>query len=276
VSWTQAGGGPLPDLVLYAREGGVVTLTLNQPDIRNPISDPETIAALLAALDRLESDRDARVAILTGAGKAFSAGGNIKKMGGDGGLNDALPARTRTNYRHGIQRLPLAFAKLETPLIAAVNGPAIGAGCDLACMCDLRIAGESAVFAESFVKLGIIPGDGGAWLLPGVVGFAKAAEMALTGDSLDAREALACGLVSRVVPDADLLVEARRLADRIAANPTHAVKMTRRLLWEARSANLAQVLELSAALQALAHATDDHKEAVSAFIAKRPPSFTGG
>ena len=106
------------------------------------------------------------------------------------GLSDPRPVYTRRNYKTGIQRLPLAFSQLETPLIAAVNGPAIGAGCDLACMCDLRIAGESAVFAESFVKLGIVPGDGGAWLLPYVVGFAKAAELALTGDTITAAEAL--------------------------------------------------------------------------------------
>ena len=114
-----------------------------------------------------------------------------------GGLKEALPARTRGNYKRGIQRLPLAFAALEVPVIAAVNGPAIGAGCDLTCMCDLRIAGESARFAESFVKIGLVSGDGGAWLLPRVVGWSKAAEMALTGDMIDAAEALACGLVSQ-------------------------------------------------------------------------------
>src|SRR3546814_15200222 len=115
-----------------------------------------------------------------------------------GGLNDPMPANTRRNYRNGIQRLPLLFEAIEVPVIAAVNGPAIGAGCDLACMCDIRIAGESAKFAESFVKLGIVPGDGGAWLLPRVVGFSKACEMAFTGDMLDTAQALACGLVSQV------------------------------------------------------------------------------
>jgi enoyl-CoA hydratase/carnithine racemase len=263
------------DPVLYERDGFIVTLTLNLPEQRNPISDGSVIEALLAALTRLESDPDARVAILTGAGTAFSAGGNIKKMGEAGGLNDKLPVRTRSNYKRGIQRLPVAFAALEVPIIAAVNGPAIGAGCDLACMCDLRIAGESARFAESFVKLGIIAGDGGAWLLPRVVGFSKAAEMALTGDPIDAKEALACGLVSRVVADDTLLAEARRLAERIAVNPPHAVRMTKRLLWEGQSAGLATLLEMAASMQALAHATADHREAIAAFLAKRAPSFTG-
>ena len=265
----------MADPILYERDGGVVTLTLNQPELRNPISDNDVVDAIVTALDRLDDDREARVAILTGAGSAFSSGGNLKKFGQPGGLSDSLPARTRLNYRRGIQRLPIRFAALEVPVIAAVNGPAIGAGCDLACMCDLRIAGESARFAESFVKLGIIPGDGGAWLLPRVIGFSKAAEMALTGDMIDAREALTIGLVSKIVPDAELLVEARKLADRIAANPPHAVRMTKRLLWEGHGNSLNTVLDLSAAMQAIAHATDDNREAIAAFIEKRKPNFTG-
>ena len=261
--------------VLYTQSEGIVTLTLNLPEQRNPISDPEVIEALLAALARLEADPEARVAILTGAGPGFSSGGNVKKMGAAGGLNDPLPVRTRRNYRYGIQRVPLAFEALEVPVIAAVNGPAIGAGCDLACMCDIRIASEAAWFAESFVKLGIIAGDGGAWLLPRVVGFSKACEMALTGDPVKAEEALACGLVSRVVPADRLMEEAMGIARRIAANPTHAVRMTKRLLWAGRSTRLDQSLEMAAAMQALAHATADHREAVAAFLGKRPPTFTG-
>ena len=259
----------------YEQKDGIVLLTLDVPDQRNAISNPEVIDALLAALVRLDADPDARVAILTGAGSAFSSGGNIKRMGQATGLSDPLPARTRINYRQGIQRIPLAFAALETPIIAAVNGPAVGAGCDLACMCDIRIASDLAWFAESFVKLGIIAGDGGSWLLPRAVGFSKAAEMALTGDHVSAEEALACGLVSRVVPADQLLAEARKLAARIAANPPHAVRMTKRLLWASQSLRLEEILEMAAAMQSLAHATADHKEAVAAFLAKRPPAFTG-
>ena len=253
----------------------IVTLTLNDPETRNAISDLPMIEALLEALAAAQSDPAARVIILTGAGKAFSSGGNIKKMGTGQGLADALPARTRSNYRQGIQRLPLAFEALDLPVIAAVNGAAIGAGCDLTLMCDLRIAGESARFAESFVKLGIVPGDGGAWLLPRVVGFSKACEMALTGDVIDATEARAIGLVSKVVPDAALPEAAREIAGRIAANPTHAVRMTRRLLREAGTQRLDQFLELSAAFQALAHATQDHREALAALLVRREPTFRG-
>ncbi|WP_353857366.1 crotonase/enoyl-CoA hydratase family protein [Azospirillum formosense] len=265
----------LSDPIIFENDDGIVTLTINRPETRNPISDPDMIEAMLEALDRIDRDLSIRAAILTGTGTSFSSGGNLKTMGEKGGINDPLPAQTRRNYKFGIQRLPLAFEALEVPIIAAVNGPAIGAGCDLACMCDLRIAAERAVFAESFVKVGIVPGDGGAWLLPRVVGFSKACEMALTGDPIDAAEALACGLVSKVVPNDALLAEARKLAMRIAANPPHAVRMTKRLLREGRSATLDHVLELSAAMQALAHATADHKEAVAALLGKRPPSFSG-
>ncbi|MBP2231661.1 enoyl-CoA hydratase/carnithine racemase [Azospirillum agricola] len=265
----------MSDPVLYELEDGIVTLTLNRPDLRNPISDPDMVEAVVDALDRLNGDPAVRVAILTGTGSAFSSGGNLHTMREGGGLNDPLPARTRHNYQRGIQRIPLAFERLEVPVIAAVNGPAIGAGCDLACMCDLRIASQTARFAESFVKVGIVPGDGGAWLLPRVVGFSKACEMAFTGDPIDAAEALACGLVSKVVPAGELLPAARALARRIAVNPPHAVRMTKRLLREGRHVRIDTLLEMSAAMQALAHATADHREAVDAMLSKRPPSFTG-
>lgn len=255
---------------------GIVSLTLNLPDLRNPISDLPMVDALVGALEAADADPGVRCLILTGAGSAFSAGGNLKTMGkGQGGLAAARPAQTRLNYKQGIQRIPLAFDRIEVPVIAAVNGAAIGAGCDLACMCDIRIAGESARFAESFVKLGIIPGDGGAWLLPRIVGFSKASEMALTGDMLDASDALACGLVSKVVPDADLLEAAVALARRIAVNPPQAVRLTKRLLREGRQASLAALLEMSAAAQSLMHETDDHAEAIAAFLEKRPPQFHG-
>ncbi len=263
--------------VLYEVDAeGIATITLNRAELRNPISDLDLIEALLSTLSQMEDDPKVRVAILTGAGSAFSAGGNLKAMRPDsGGLNASLPARTRRNYKSGIQRLPLAFAALEVPVIAAVNGPAIGAGLDLACMCDLRIAGENAKFAESFVKLGIIPGDGGAWLLQRIVGFSKAAELTLTGETIGAAEALAIGLVSKVVPDAELLDAARAMAARIACNPSFAVRMAKRLLWDAQSMSIGQVLEMSAAMQSIAHATKDNAEAVNAFLEKRKPVFKG-
>ncbi|MDE2403461.1 MAG: crotonase/enoyl-CoA hydratase family protein [Sphingomonadales bacterium] len=273
---TAKGEDSVSDPVLYERdEQGIVLLTLNRPELRNPITDKDMIAALVATLERLDGDPLARVAILTGAGKGFSSGGNLHQMKPGGDINAGVPVITRKQYKQGVQRLPLAFAALEVPVIAAVNGAAVGAGCDLTCMCDLRIAGESAKFAESFVKLGLIAGDGGSWLLPRVIGWSKAAEMALTGDMIDAREALACGLVSQVVPDAELIDAAYALARRIAANPPHAVRMTKRLLWEGRRSDLGTLLDMAAAMQALAHSTGDHAEAVDAFLEKREAKFTG-
>lgn len=266
----------MSELVRIERDGPIAVVTLDLPERRNPISGLDMIDALEAAMRGLDAEMDVRTVILTGAGSAFSSGGDLNAMvAAKSSLRDPVPAQTRRNYRAGIQRLPLLFEALEVPVIAAVNGPAIGAGCDLACMCDVRIAGESAKFAESFVKLGIVPGDGGAWLLPRIIGFAKASELALTGDMLDAAGALACGLVSRVVPDDRLMAEARVVANKIAANPPHAVRMTKRLLREGHRATLASILELSAAMQALGHATADHDEAVSAFLEKRKPDFSG-
>ncbi|WP_040796709.1 crotonase/enoyl-CoA hydratase family protein [Nocardia higoensis] len=261
--------------VLVERHGAIVVWTLNNPSARNPISEPETIEALEAAIAAAEADPEVRVAILTGAGPAFSSGGNIKHMRDRAGMFGGGPADLRPGYRHGIQRIPKALYDCEIPTIAAVNGPAVGAGCDLALMCDMRIAAEKAVFAESFVKVGLIPGDGGAWLLPRAIGMARASEMAFTGDAIDAATALEWGLVSRVVPGEELLAAAHALAARVAVNPPHVLRMTKRLIREGQHQRLESLLELSAAMQAIAHTTEDHHEAVAAMLDKRPPRFTG-
>lgn len=266
----------MSEVILQERQGDILTLTLNLPEKRNPISDPAVVEDMSAALMAADQDLSVACVILTGAGSAFSAGGDLKSMQpGGGGLPDKLPAQTRRNYKYGIQRLPLLFQELEVPVIAAVNGHAIGAGCDLACMCDIRIAADNAKFAESFVKLGIVPGDGGAWLLPRIVGFSKATELALTGEMFDAEEALRIGLVSEIVKPEDLLTKAHEIAKKIAANPSHGVRMTKRLLREGQTADLKNILEMSAAMQALAHATKDNQEAINAFIEKRKPEFKG-
>jgi enoyl-CoA hydratase/carnithine racemase len=266
----------MSDTVLVSRDGPVVTVTLNQPEKRNPISGHEVVDALCAAMEAADADMSVRCVILTGAGSAFSSGGDVKAMKlGGGGVRAADPSQTRRNYKWGIQRLPILFQSLEVPVIAAVNGFAVGAGCDLTCMCDIRIAGESAKFSESFVNLGIIPGDGGAWLLPRIVGFPKATEMALTGDVVDAAEAFRIGLVSKIVPDSELMDAARAMAEKIAAKPPHATRMAKRLLREGQTASLANILEMSAAMQSIAHTTADHDEAIDAFIEKRKPAFKG-
>jgi enoyl-CoA hydratase/carnithine racemase len=249
-------------------EQGIVTLTMDDQSTRNALTGSSMVDEFLAALRRAEEDPRARVLIITGRGRAFSSGGNIDEM-----QRQQRPeidgAALRQEYRQGIQRLPLALYGLELPVIAAVNGPAMGAGLDLACMCDIRIAAPEAVFAESFVKLGIIAGDGGAWFLPRIVGMSRAAEMTLSGDPIDAQQALQWGLVSRVVPAQDLLDEARRLAARIAANPAQAVRMSKRLLREGQQARLDTVLEMAAAFQAIAHKTAEHAAAVDEFMQRR-------
>lgn len=257
----------MDEFLLETRDGAVATLTLNDPDRRNALSTQAQWDAVVAACERIRRDPDVRCVILTGAGSAFCAGGNVKDMKDKTGIAAGSPYAIREGYRAGIQRIPLALYELDVPTIAAVNGPAIGAGCDLACMCDIRIAGDRARFAESFVKLGIIPGDGGAWLLPRAVGMSKACEMAFTGDAIDAQEALACGLVSKVVPGERLMDEARALAARIAANPGPALRMAKRLMREGQHMRLDSLLELSAAFQALAHHTPEHGAAIDAFLA---------
>jgi enoyl-CoA hydratase/carnithine racemase len=259
---------PGPPL-LRERAGAVETWTLNRPDQRNPVSEPETIDALEAAVTEVNADHDVRAVILTGSGTAFSSGGNVKHMRDRVGMFAGTPIEIMEGYRRGIQRIPRALYHCEVPTIAAVNGPAVGAGCDLALMCDLRLGSTRAVFAESFVTLGLIPGDGGAWLLPRAIGPARAAEMAFTGDPIDAPTALDWGLISRLVEPDELLPAAHALAARIAAHPPHALRMTKRLMREGQHQSLESLLELSASMQALAHHTDDHHDAVAALLDRR-------
>ena len=260
--------------LLYEQQGHVVTLTMNEPDRRNPLTGNSAVQDFQHAIARIENDASVRAVILTGAGNAFSSGGNVKDMERQAG-GEVSGMQIRQEYRQGIQKLPLALFNLEVPVIAAVNGAAIGAGLDLTCMCDLRIASTHAKFAESFVKLGIVPGDGGAWLLPRMIGLARAAEMTFTGQVIDAEQALAWNLVSRVVAPDALLPTAHALAVQIAANPPHAVRLAKRLMREGMHTRLDTLLELSAAYQALSHQTSDHAEAVAAFIEKRTPVFKG-
>nr|WP_145552552.1 crotonase/enoyl-CoA hydratase family protein [Variovorax boronicumulans] len=255
------------------RDGAILILTMNQPETRNALTGNTAVDEFVQACDAIRRDTSVRVVIITGTGPVFSSGGNVKDM--QRFFGDTLsPEVIREEYRNGIQRIPKALYHLDVPTICAVNGPAIGAGLDLTCMCDIRIASENATFAESFVKVGIVPGDGGAWLLPRAVGMSKAAEMAFTGEALNAQQALACGLVSRVVPADALMAEARALAARIAANPGGVLRMTKRLLREGQSSTLESLLEMSAGYQAIAHKTADHEEAVRAFMEKRAPKFS--
>jgi len=254
--------------VLVRREGAIAIVTLNKPEQRNPITDPAMVESLVRRLGEVNRDPQIRAVVLTAEGPAFSAGGNVKRMAQALAQRRERPVETPGYYRDGVQRIPMALEAMEVPIIAAVNGPAVGAGLDLACMCDMRIASERASFAESFVKMGLVAGDGGAWFLQRLIGYEKACEMAFTGDAVDAQEALRMGLVLKVVPHDALLSAALALATRIAKNSNHAVRMTKRLMMQAREQSLAAALEAAAVYQSLAQTTDEHRDAVQAFLSK--------
>jgi enoyl-CoA hydratase/carnithine racemase len=191
------------------------------------------------------------------------------------GMFAGTPAQVMENYRKNIQRIPLAVHEIEVPTIAAVNGPAIGAGCDLALMCDMRIASDRAEFGETFLAVGLIPGDGGAYFLPRTVGMAKACELTFTAEVIDAKTALEIGLVNDIAPHDGLMKHTQALAEKIAAQPAQTLRMAKRLLYMGQSLTLRQLLEQSAAYQALCHNTQDHFEALSAMFEKRKPEFKG-
>ncbi|MCV7303615.1 crotonase/enoyl-CoA hydratase family protein [Mycobacterium barrassiae] len=243
--------------------GAVQVWTINLPEMGNAITDKAFIAAFEEAVDAANGDNGIRAVVLTGAGKIFSAGGNVKEMADREGMFGLEAIEQRYAYVDGIQRIPRALARFEIPLIAAVNGAAIGAGCDLAMMCDIRIASERASFAESFVTLGLIPGDGGSWFLQRAIGFERAAEMTFTGDRVDAATALEWGLVSRVVPHDELLPAAHALAERIVKNPSHSLRMAKRLLQESRTGLLESTLAMAAAMQPLAHHDAEHERRIA-------------
>ena len=256
-------------------DGHVAVLTLTRPDSLNALGAPGDGDEIAAACEALNENREVRCAILTGEGRAFSAGGDVKAMKAREGAFAGNPVAIRDGYRRNIHRVVRSLYNLEVPLIAAVNGPAIGLGCDVACMADIRIASDTARFGVTFLKLGIIPGDGGAWLLPRTIGMSKAAELLFTGDIVDAATAKEMGLVSYVVPPGELMAAARALAARIAQQPPHALRIAKSLLRRGQEASYDVMMELSAASQGLSHWTEDHMEGVDALLEKRPPVFRG-
>src|SRR5271155_1561334 len=214
--------------LLFDKTGQTVTLTINRPESRNPLGEDGDGALFADAAAGINADRDVRCVILTGAGKAFSDGGNLKAMRERAGTFAGPGVLIRERYRSGIHRMVRALWNVEVPMIAAINGPAIGLGNDVACLADMRLAADHAIFGATFLKIGLVPGDGGSWILPRTIGHARAAELFFTGDTIDAPTALAWGLVSRVVPAASLMDEARKLAAKIARQPPDVLRMTKR------------------------------------------------
>jgi len=262
-------------LISTERRGPIEIWTLDRADRLNALPDLEDGEIFAAACEAANADAGVRCVVLTGAGRAFSAGGDLKAMKERRDLFAGSGAEIRERYRRVVHRIVRSLYGLEVPLIAAVNGPAMGLGCDIAGLADIRIASEAATFGVPFLKLGIVPGDGGAWLMPRNIGYARAAEMLFTARVLDAQTAMEWGLVSRVVAPERLMNEAMAIAGEVASRAPQALRMTKALLRQGRDATFDQILEMTASMQALAHLTDDHLEGVTAALEKRPADFIG-
>jgi len=264
----------LKDSLLEVK-GRIAILTFQRNDVRNALTGTSLIEDIVRTVNWANGADELSVLIITGDGAAFSSGGNIKEMQEQSGSFAGSAIAIQDQYRRGIQQIPLALHKAEVPVIAAVNGPAIGAGFDLACMCDIRIASNRAVVGETFINLGITPGDGGAWFMQRLIGYQRAAELTLTGRLVKAEEALQLGLFLEVVEPEALLPRALEIAGQIASKPPQALRLTKRMLKLAQRTELPDFLDLCATFQAMAHHTSDHLEAVSAFLEKREPLYTG-
>ncbi len=258
----------LPQLTdaLLSLESRVATLTLNRHDLRNALTGTHLIEDIVATADWVNACDEVSVLVITGAGSAFSAGGNVHDMANRAGDFAGDVAECADRYRRGIQRIPLALQDVEVPIIAAVNGPAIGAGFDLANMADIRIASGKAKFGETFLNLGIIPGDGGAWLMQRLIGYQRAFELTLTGRVIGAAEAKELGIVMEVTAPEDLLDETMKLANRIASQPPKATRLTKRLMRMAQKMELKEFLDLCACFQGMCHNEPEHLTAVNRMI----------
>lgn len=253
-------------------EGRIAVLTFKRDDVRNALTSTDLVNDIPNTLAWANANPEISVLIMTGEGSAFSAGGNIKTMGERA---KAPPFVLQQNYKRGIQRIPIALEEAEIPVIAAVNGPAIGAGFDMANMCDIRIGSTNAQFGETFINLGIVPGDGGAWFLQRLLGYQRAADLVFSGRIVKAEEAKEIGILLEVTTPEELMPRAMEIAGKIAAKPPLAVRYNKRLMKLAQRQNLDEHLEVCSAFQAICHKTEDHAEALAAFFEKRSGRFTG-
>lgn len=247
-------------------DDGVATLTMNRHDVRNAVTGTAIIDDILAVTDWVNRDQNIKVLVVTGAGSAFSAGGNVKDMADRGPDFSGNPQQIAERYRNGVQRLPVAMQACEAPVIAAVNGAAVGAGFDLMNMCDIRLISNTAKMGETFVNLGLIPGDGGAWFLQRLIGYQRAAELSLSGRLITATEALEYGIALEVVEPDRLMPRALEMAREMAAKPTAALRLTKRMLKLAQRTELPDFLDLCAIFQGVCHNEDEHMAAVTAML----------
>lgn len=256
--------------VLYEIKDNIALITLNRPEAKNAFS-PEMIYLWREYLEKAKADDTVRVIVVTGKGDTFCSGGDIKDMA-KGRLRSWDMKRFLWD---GVHRIVLALEDLDKPVIAAINGAAMGAGLDMALMCDLRIVSNKTKLAESYITMGLVPGDGGAYYLPRLINVSKALELLLTGDVLTAEEALKLGIVNTVVPHEHLMEETMKLAKKIAGKPPLAVRMMKRAVHQAQSSSLRAHLDYISSQLSLLSETDDHIEATKAFLEKRKPHFTG-
>jgi len=264
--------------ILYEKSNGVAVLTLNRPERMNAFTDV-MIREWASALEDARLDPEVRAVVITGAGKGFCSGADLRggsglqNIAGDGGPPSA--ADRRNWLRDSVHYVPRAVALLDKPYICAVNGAAVGAGMDMCSMADIRIASEHARFSMGYVRVGLVPGDGGCYYLPKIVGLAKALELIWTGDFLDAQEALRAGYVSSVVPADELVPTARALAERIAQGPAVAVQLAKRLVYRGQTQDVHEALESAGHAMAIVQSTEDAREGPRAFAEKREPQFKG-
>lgn len=273
-----SGGADSPLLLDFDADQGVVTLTLNRPDRLNALNRT-LLEALDSAVTRLEDDDSVRAVVITGAGEAFCSGADTDEMSGGPGDGPHKPGPGGPEaLRRGFavaQRVILGLHRLEKPVIAAVNGPAVGAGFDLACACDIRIASPQARFMAAYVRVGLFPGYGGTWFYPRLLGMGRAAELMFTGDFLEADEAVRCGFVNRVINADNLLSEATRLAVKIAQGPPIAIRLAKMMMTRGLQMDLETAMQMAASAESITLSSRDHAEGMHALREKRIPKYEG-
>jgi len=260
----------LQDLI-YTKEGNIATITLNRPERLNAFTGAMT-QGLMQAIDDANADDEIRVIVITGAGRGFCSGLDLAaQAAGQGAASSGQPRRPRISSRH----LSTLMLSLDKPTIASVNGPAIGWGFELAQLCDIRVASEKAVLGDMHVKRGLVPDNGGHWLLPRLIGWAKACEIMFLGERMDAKEAERIGLVNKVVPDEELAQTTKEWATKIANNAPLAVQMSKKQMRLGLSSDYESNLEFSVFAQGTLFQTEDFREGVRSFTEKREPVFKG-
>ncbi|MGI8553066.1 MAG: enoyl-CoA hydratase/isomerase family protein [Dehalococcoidia bacterium] len=262
--------------IVYTTSEGVATIALNRPERLNAFTN-RMLDEWTDAIEQARDDSDVRAVVLTGNGRGFCAGMDVgQEAAGEGVLQSASgPSSRRNSLRFSVHRVPRALQLLDKPYIAAVNGAAVGAGMDMASMADIRFAAEGSRFGMAYVRMGIIPGDGGCFFLPRLVGLQKALELIWTGQRFDAQEALRIGYVLRVYPGEQLLGETQAFARQIAEGPGVAIQLAKRLVYRSLETDLDHSLDLAQNAMVIAQSTEDAREGPRAFVEKRTPRFQG-